>query len=269
MIRNKNRATKLRNDNNNLYNIENIEYFKRQAQEKRFHQKRFKRFRRLLIILLGLILIYLVSPLSKLNSITIINNERFSAAEIQKQINLYEKEFTFLHPKFLIKMQLENTDYYKSVEVEKSLFGNVKITVVENRLLFYEIKGKETIFYDEKGNQIIMKGDNLKKYIGNYPQLTSVIDDEMKQRLIKVLAQLDESVVGSMSQIIYDPQKYDKEYFKIVMNGPKKIYLYSSLDYLVKVGTNYHNFAANAQYSCNVIQYIDNSNKAVVTQCGR
>jgi cell division protein FtsQ len=264
---NKNKATKLNNVDNNLYDINNIEYFKNQSQQMQFKRRRLRNFRIILIIILFALVIYLITPFSKINSITIINNDRFTQSEIEDQINLHQNDFSLLHPKFLIKMQLANTNYYQEFSVDKSLLGNVTISVKENRLLFYQIDGKNTVFYDEKGNKIIMKDSVLKKYIGNYPQLTSKISEDMLKRLISSLAQLDSSVVSSMSQIVYDPKNYDKEYFKIIMNGPKKIYLYSSLDYLVKVGTNYHNFAANAQYSCNIIQYIDDSNKAVITKC--
>jgi cell division protein FtsQ len=256
------------NANSNLYDINNIEYFKKQYQEKYFKRKRLVKFRLFLLILLVLLVIYLISPLSKINSITIVGNQRFTKDEILNKISLHEKSFTFIHPQFLIKMQLKNSDYYSSINVTKSWLGDVKITIKEYRLLFYDIdQQKQYTFYDEKGNKFILKGNILKKYQGNYPQLVSKINDELKEKLINTLGELDESVVSLMSEIIYTPKQYDKEFFKIIMNGSKQIYLYSSLNYLVKVGSNYHNFAANTQYQCSKIEFIDNSNKAIVTKC--
>lgn len=249
---------------NSLYDIE---YFQKIKDARSIKNKK-KRIRTLIIIIVVILsMIYLISDLSKINAIIVKGNERLSSKQILESINLKEKQFSFLHPKFLVQSQLEQTNQFKDVKVSKSLFGNVIIEVKEHHLLYYTNFDNKVVFYNELNNEVKLSENDTKIYMALVPNLVNKIDAKLQEKLINTLKKLDYVIVSEMSQIFYKPKNYDKEYFEIAMNASKKIYLHASLDHLVNVGDKYHNFASNAQYACNIIEYISSSNKAIVTKC--
>ncbi|MDF9866826.1 cell division protein FtsQ [Bacilli bacterium PM5-3] len=249
---------------NSLYDIEYYQKIKI-AQERK--KKKVKVRRTIMIVIALIILVYLVSPLSKVGEISINGNQRYSDAEIKKIAGIHENQFNFLKPSFLVSSKLKNSKMFTSISVKNGFFQDMQIDIKENRLLFYTNKDKKIIFYDEKNNKIIYDGNNLKKYLAVVPELYSSVDKSIQDKLVEKLSELDESVTNEISQIIYMPKSYDKEFFRFVMSGEKKLYINANLDSIVKVGVNYHNFAANTKYKCSYIEYIDTENKAVVKKC--
>ena len=251
-------------EKNSLYDIE---YFQKIKNAQKIRKKRAQRNRIILIVFVLLVVGYLISPLSRINDIVIIGNERYDENKIKSIAKVEEHQFSFLRPAFLIEGQLKDSNLFTEAKVTKSLFGNIKMNVKETRLLFYHLENKKIVFYDEKNNKLILNDIQTKLYQGMVPELTSKLNDEMKTKLVEKLAELDESVGNEISQIIYMPKQYDKENFRLVMSGNKEIYINASLDYIVKVGINYHSFAANTKYKCSYIEYIDTENKAIVKKC--
>lgn len=250
--------------NNSLYDIE---YFQkiRASHENKKKRQNYKRMIGIGIIII--ILLYILLPISRINNVEIMGNSVYSNAQVQKQANLYQKQFSLFHPAFLIESKLEKTNLYQSIKVDKKMFGNVRITVKENKLLFYQVENNKTFFYDSKANKLTFDENNTKLYRGQVAELISKLDEDIKARVIKDLALLDESVLTSISQIVHTPKTYDKEYFRFVMNGSKEVYIDSSIKDIVKVGKNYHNFVSNTKFKCSLIEFLDSENKAIVRRC--
>ncbi|MEG0284375.1 MAG: FtsQ-type POTRA domain-containing protein [Erysipelotrichales bacterium] len=250
--------------NNSLYDIE---YFQKIKNEQKASKIRKRKIKLVLVIVVLLVLIYLVTPLSKINKIDISGNTRFTTQEVMKKAGIKKGQFVFMHPGFSIKRNLENTDVFMDIDVKKSITGNVSIKVKEARLLFYtEEKGK-TYFYDEKGNKIILDKKRSQLYQGMVASLDGNINEKLKKKLIENLSQMSSSVLNEMSEIVYKPKHYDKEIFRFIMVGKKKIYIDASLDNLQNVDKSYHTFSVNAKYNCNLIQYIGSENKALLKKC--
>lgn len=251
---------------NSLYDTE---YYKKIEQEERIKKERRQRRSLLIAIAIVLFAIYLLSPLSKINSIKISGNDRYDDVKIKEIANLDVNQFTFIKPAFLIDRALEKTNLFEKVEVTKSTFGDVDIIVKENRLLFYTEEDKKIVFYDQKGNRLTFDKNVESRFKGIVPELivNKNLSQEIKDKLIDKLQQLDSSVLNEISQIKYEPTTYDKEFFNFIMTGKKEIYIETSLDNLVKVGSRYHSFSVNTTYKCSVIQFIDSENKAIVRKC--
>lgn len=249
---------------NSLYDIE---YFQKIKNAQIVKKRRARRRQLFLLSIVILIVVYLISPLSRINNVVIDGNNRYGQDEIKKIAQLENGQFTFLKPNFLIEKRLLESKMFSEVKSSKSLFGDVEIKIIENKLLFYEVENKKVVFYDEQHNKLSFNKDKTTLYQGLVPSLNNKIPDDIKTKLVKKLALLDNSILSEISQIVYLPKSYDKEYFRFVMSGEKEIYLNASLDHVVKVGSNYHNFSANTKYKCSFIEYIDTENKAIVKKC--
>lgn len=250
--------------NNSLYDIE---YFQKM---KKAHENKKRRLRRRRIILLALIIIivvYIISPISRINSIQITGNKIYPENKIEEIARIKPQDFSLLHPKFVIKNNLEKANLFSEVKVSKSLLGKVIIDVKENNILFYNKQDNKIIFYDNKGNKIRFDTKEEAYLKSQVAELVGDIDDKLTNKMINKLSELDDSVLEAISQIKYYPQKYDNEYFKFIMSGSKKVYIHTSLDDIVSVGVNYHNFAANSNYECTIIEYINSENRAIVKKC--
>ena len=249
---------------NSLYDIE---YFQKIKDAQILKKKNAKRRQFILIGLALLVILYLVTPLSRINSISIIGNSRYNQAQIQEFASVNKGDLTLFKPAFLIKSKLENAKVFKEVSAKKSWLGALDITIKENKLLFYEKDGNKVIFYDEANNNLTFSEVETKKYQALVPELSSKITAELKEKMVEKLSELDESVLNEISQIIHTPKSYDDQQFRFVMSHEKEIYINTNLEYIVKVGANYHNFAANTQYKCSFIEYLDTENKAIVKKC--
>lgn len=249
---------------NSLYDIE---YFKKLETTHKNKMIRRRRIRIFIGVLIILFVVYLLTPLSKISKIEVVNNTVYSDAQIIKIANVNDGDLTLLHPSFLIKNNLNNSHLFKGVKVKKNIFNNVTIDVDEAKpVLYMKVKGKD-VFYDENDNEIVFEPSDALKQKSRIPELTNLKNDKLKEEIIKKLSELDPSVLTLISQINHKPQKYDDQYFEFIMSGSKKIFIHSSLNDIIKVGSNYHNFAANTKYECTVIEFINSENKAVVKKC--
>ncbi|WP_423364513.1 FtsQ-type POTRA domain-containing protein [Mycoplasma sp. P36-A1] len=254
-------------EKNSLYDIDCLN--EKIELEKKRRKERKARNMLLSAIAAVLVIIYLISPISRINSIIISGNERYDNAQIKEIANLEINQFTFTRPAVLISRALESSNLFKDVEVTKTLLGSVEIKVSENRLLFYDTENNKTVFYDQSGNKLTFEDSVTARYKGVVPELSEnkKIDDDIKKKLINTTSQLADSVLNEISQIQYTPTNYDKEFFTFIMTGKKEIYIETSLDNIVKVGSRYHSFSINTSYKCSVIQYLDSENKAIVRKC--
>lgn len=250
--------------NNSLYDIE---YFKKMKET---HKNKCRRQRRLKIaagVILVLIIIYIVTPISRINNIEVENNTIYPENEITKIANINPGSISILHPSFLIKANLEKSNLFKNVSVSKNLFNNVVIDVNEAKPVFYVKDNNKIIFYDENDNKITFEGEALAKQKSKVPELIDLKDDKLKKEIVNKLKELDPSVLTLISQIKHKPQKYDNQYFEFIMSGSKKIFIHASLNDIIKIGSSYHNFAANTKYECTIIEFINSESKAVVKKC--
>lgn len=249
---------------NSLYDIEYFQKMKIAHQNKK---KRLRRRRIIILCLIVLVVLYIVLPISKISSVQIKGNKIYSNQKIEEIANIQPNMFSLLHPSFAIKNNLEKSNLFTNVEVSKSLMGNVIINVQENNILFYNKKDNKFIFYDNKGNKLTFDKKEEEYLKSSVTELIGDFNDDLKTKMVSKLSELDESVLQAISQIKHYPQKYDQEYFKFIMSGKKKVYIYTSLDDIVSVGVNYHNFAANSNYDCTIIEYINSENRAIVKKC--
>lgn len=240
---------------NSLYDIEYFEKIRREQGEK---LKRLKNKRLIITVIVLIFILYLFLPISKINNISIVGNNRYSVAKIKEQAGVEVGQFNILNPSFLISKRLADTNLYQDVQVDGSLFGNVRIKVKENRLLFYQVQNKKVVFSDSKNNSIMFDTSDAEYLQAQVPDLSSNVNDKIKADIVESLSKLDISVLNEISEIIYTPKSYDDHFFRFIMNNHKEVYINANLKSLVNIGDKYHAVAANTKYACSSIELIDN-----------
>ncbi len=175
----------------------------------------------LLFYLIGMLGYYVLTlPIKRI----IINGENLlteqeiiELADIDTNLPLYKLQ------KHKIIKNLKSNKIINDVKLTKSILGNIKITIKENKILFYDsslkklvLSNSETIDYNEK-------------YLG-YPVLNNYVQSDIYETFIKKFSAIDVDVIKMISEIEYSPDKYngtiiDEERFLLRMNDGNRIYI--------------------------------------------
>ena len=209
---------------------------------------RFKRFLLLLLtILLFGCLIYSLS-LIKPKSYLVYNNSYLNDEEVLNELKLDEKDSFLLVNGFSLKDYVKKSNLIKDVKISKTLSLNIKVKITEYKVLYYDNKINKTIL--ENGKEINYKNNNV-------PVLINEIGDkEVKKNFIKKLNKVDDTILSSVSEIIYSPNGIDKERFLFSMNDGN--YVYVTLSKLSKI--NEYKSIINSVENRKGILYLDYGN---------
>ena len=108
--------------------------------------------------------------------------------------------------------------YIKDCKVYKGLFNKITIDVVENKILFIRLDTKKIVFEDKK--EI-----DYDKELLNVSYLINYVPDTKYNVLIDKLNKIDKEVLYKISEIKYDPNKYDEDRFLLYMNDDNYVYV--------------------------------------------
>ena len=151
-------------------------------------------------------------------NIFIYNNNLLSDQEIIDLIELddYPKYYSF--SKKNIKNKLLGNEYIEKVKIKRTFFHKIEIYVTEYKILLYNYPSNEYIL--SNGTKV-----SSNKYENRgYPTLLNYVSDEVYDKFIKQLNKLDDNIINQISEIKYDPSKYDNGRFFLTMNDGNYIY---------------------------------------------
>lgn len=209
---------------------------------------RFKRFLLLLLtILLFGCLIYSLS-LIKPKSYLVYNNNYLTDEEVLNELKLDEKDSFLLVNGLSLKDYVKKSNLIKEVKISKTLSLNIKVKITEYKVLYYDNKINKTIL--ENGKEINYKNNNVPVLINE------ISDKEVKKNFIKKLNKVDDTILSSVSEIIYSPNGIDKERFLFSMNDGN--YVYVTLSKLSKI--NEYKSIINSVENRKGILYLDYGN---------
>ena len=183
-------------------------------------KKRKKRLRvgRLLFLLLLLAAIsfafikYVRVPI---RSINISGNNILTDQEIIDIAKLDNYPSYFEVISYVVKKRISKNEYVSSVNVRKGLL-NVKINIVENKVLYIDSKTNEKVMLNTK-----VKDDK----VICVPYLTTSIRSGHEEEFRKAMNKIDSSVLCKMSEIKYDPNDIDEDRYYVNMNDGNGVYL--------------------------------------------
>ena len=209
---------------------------------------RFKRFLLLLLtILLFACLIYSLS-LIKPKSYLVYNNTYLNDEEVLNELKLNKNDSFLLVNSFSLKEYVKKSNLIKDVKISKTISLNIKVKVTEYKVLYYDNKTNKTIL--ENGQEISYKNNNITVLINE------ISDKEVKKNFIKKLNKVDNTILSSVSEIIYSPNGIDKERFLFSMNDGN--YVYVTISKLNKI--NEYKSIINSVENRKGILYLDYGN---------
>ena len=181
----------------------------------------------------GLILLFLIAYLicmiiyyvakHPINNIVVTGNNLVTEKEIIDMLDINESSTLLSVKTFNIKKKMKDSNpIIKNVKISKSIFGNIKIEITENKILFYNLLDKKLVL--ENGSLI----EDDSRYLG-YPTVINYVPSETYLELVKAFSKLDIDIIKMISEIEYSPSRYedtiiDSERFMLKMNDGNTVY---------------------------------------------
>ncbi len=194
--------------------------------KKRTHRKISRKFRIFIFILIMLVLIgfgifllcsYVLDVKTK--AVIIHDNSILSDNEKLEIANIIDYPGFFLTNTKDIEKKLAKDVFIKKANIKRNLLFQFHIYIEENKPLFIR-EDTNMIVFDKDSETPNNVDKNLDvPYLINYVPNTKYAD------LIKKIKQIDYGLLKRISQIKYDPTKYDEARFILYMNDSNRVYI--------------------------------------------
>lgn len=189
-------------------------------------RKKNKKLRVFFLILTILIIIFLSIFLLcsyvldfKTNAVVFHGNTLLTDSELLDAADLRDYPNFFSANTRNIKKKLNDNVFINSVKIKRNLLLQMHIYVTENKPLFIREDTNMIVFDNNKE----VKND-IKKVL-DVPSLVNYVPNTKYAELIKKLKQIDYGLLKKVSQIKYDPTKYDEDRFILYMNDSNRVYI--------------------------------------------
>lgn len=155
--------------------------------------------------------------------IEITGNKLVSDAEILRISKLKDYPSMMKYMSSTIEKKIESIDLINNAKVKKWFGNTIKITIEENKILFYY--GNTDKIALSNGNIVSNEYDN----IYGIPVFTNTLKSDLMSEFIANFSEIDENIISEMNEIEYYP-KYNEnneviseDRFKITMNDGNTI----------------------------------------------
>ena len=165
------------------------------------------------ILIIGFLTYYIYNI--KITSITVEGNTLYKDWEIIKQAGLDNYPSSMQNLSGKITHKLEKAPFIKKAKVTKSWFTHVKITIEENKPLFYYVPNNKTV---------LSNGKEIKENF-SVPTLVNYVPNKIYAKFLNEVNNTNYNIIKRMSEIKYDPNDVDDERFLITMNDGNYVYL--------------------------------------------
>lgn len=199
---------------------------KLEQQQKLKKQKRRRRNRRFFTFLLivGVLTFYFMTDLSKPKAITIRGNELLSKEEILNTAKIDTSSNLLYANPIIISSRLKKHPFITSVSTKSSLFKRViNIEVSELKIFGYRQSEDTTtmILSDGKSEELTSE---LYKFLPDLIYVSGFEEEEDQVRLVESFKELDDSIIGQISEIHQTSVSYDEKLIKILMKNGNQVF---------------------------------------------
>lgn len=148
--------------------------------------------------------------------------------------NIYVKGINYLQEKDIITINnlynypkirdFNKEDFIKKVK-ENPLVNDIKVSI--NPLGKVVITIDENIPLCRKDNKVILSNGKIEdvNIFLELPKLVNEIDEEVYDKFIKKIGEIDKGILSKISEIEYTPSTIDKEKFTFLMNDGNMVYI--------------------------------------------
>lgn len=194
-----------------------------QSKPKRHRKLRTKFILKLLIFICLIVVSIIYLKNYHIKNIYITGNELIPDVKIIETLAISDyPQMSKLNVKKAQKKLLEQNPIIEEVSIKKNLFGEVKITITESKLLFYYKYNNKYI--TSTGKSI----DDNNEYYG-FPTLLNFTPDTVFEELLKGLNKVDYNIIKMINEIEYNPYKstdgtiIDNNRFTLLMNDDNTV----------------------------------------------
>jgi cell division protein FtsQ len=185
-------------------------------------QRRKKANRRLILMILLfftliLCIIYFQSPLSKVKTVTVNGNESYTTEEIKRKSGITSDTNIWIVDTEETVTRLEKLPEIETAEVAVRLPSSVNIKLNEYKKLAYLSRGNK--FFPVLENGDILAVGQTDDIPVNAPILFGFEEGESLDEMIASLETLSVEIVGTISEIHYNPSETDRYRILLFMNN--------------------------------------------------
>lgn len=189
---------------------------KKKKKNKKRKLRIFRVIKTFFVLCIALLVIYLIT-LIPTRGYYVINNNYYSDDEILEILKLNNKSSFLLTNQSSINSKVKKNEILKKVKLHKKLYLEFELEVLENKIMFYDLKNNKSVLED--GTKVNIKNKN-------YIVLTNEIKDRnIYKKLAKKMLKIDDDILDIISEIKYDPNEVDNERFLFSMNDGNYVYI--------------------------------------------
>ena len=187
----------------------------KKVKRRKFNIKKFSLFIFFLLCIIIGIYYLLKMPIKNI----IISGTYYLSDELIIEASGIENYPSFIKTtKTSLEKKLKIIDIIKDVQIHKKWGGILEIEVTEKKILFVERSTGKYILEDKTE-------EDLTYQINGIPTLINFVVDDIKDKLIEKLSEVDYEVITKISEIEYSPTTYDEERFILYMNDENTVYI--------------------------------------------
>ncbi len=187
----------------------------KKVKRRKFNIKKFSLFIFFLLCIIIGIYYLLKMPIKNI----IISGTYYLSDELIIEASGIENYPSFIKTtKTSLEKKLKTIDIIKDVQIHKKWGVILEIEVTEKKILFVERSTGKYILEDKTE-------EDLTYQINGIPTLINFVVDDIKDKLIEKLSEVDYEVITKISEIEYSPTTYDEERFILYMNDENTVYI--------------------------------------------
>lgn len=200
---------------------------------KKVKVRKIKFGRILLLLIIISLIIFLVMQFidKKIKNIYVINSNSNYLLKDQYILDISELSdypSSLKNSSSKIKNKLDNNIFIKEAVVYKKGLYSVYIEIKENRTLFYNSSNSKYILEDGKEVSYDDFSSMYPKLITHLPIVPTLVNytpEDIYNKLITKMGDIDDSVLSHISEIRYDPNNVDEERFLFTMSDGNYVYI--------------------------------------------
>ena len=128
------------------------------------------------------------------------------------------------YPSFLkttgssIKKKLLENPYITDVSVHKKFLGVLELEITEGYAMYYDSASESLV---------LSNGNTVKEEVNKttVPVLLNYVPDTKRETFISCMQEVDPKILNQISEILYEPNDYDKDRFLLYMDAGNSVYL--------------------------------------------
>lgn len=187
---------------------------------KKVRKRRFNFLKFLTIMLFLYLIVMLVLNIIRkpIKNIIVLNNRFYTDEKIIETAKIDDYPSFFKSFSNVIEKRVKSLELVSDVKVSKNYLKQiVKIDVTEHKIIFKEINTNNYILSDKS----VLKLDN----VSGVPTLINFVPEDVKNKYIEKMREVDVNVISKISEIEYSPTQYDLERFLFYMTDGNHVYI--------------------------------------------